>query len=93
MGTDFPIDGLRPGESVHRELELLVSLGGASPAEALRMATLDSARILGLDGLLGGATPGRIADFVLLRENPLEKISNLRTVVAVIHRGVLRRPE
>lgn len=38
----------------------------ASPLEALRLATLNPATFLGVDGLLGGVAPGRLADFLLL---------------------------
>lgn len=39
---------------------------GLSPLEALRLATLNPATFLGLDRLLGGLAPGRLADFLLL---------------------------
>jgi adenine deaminase len=38
----------------------------AGPIEALRLATLNPATFLALDGLLGGLAPGRLADFLLL---------------------------
>ena len=92
IGTDFPVDGVRPGASVHRELELLVELGGASPLEALQMATLSSARILGFDELLGTVDADRLANLLVLAENPLEDISNIRSVRYVIHDGRLYEP-
>ena len=92
IGTDFPVDGVRPGASVHRELELLVELGGASPLEALQMATLSSARILGFDELLGTVDADRLANLLVLAENPLQDISNIRSVRYVIHDGRLYEP-
>lgn len=92
IGTDFPVDGVPVGESVHRELELLVKLGGATPLEALQMATLSSARILGFDALLGTVEPGRLAHLVVLKKNPIEDISNVRSIRYVIHDGRLHEP-
>ena len=57
--------------AVHRELELLVSQGGATPLEALQMATRNSARILGLDALVGTVEAGKMADLIVLEGNPL----------------------
>jgi imidazolonepropionase-like amidohydrolase len=92
IGTDFPIDGVEPGKSVHRELELLVELGGATPLEALQMATLSSADILDVDALLGAVEPGRLASFVVLDGNPLADVSNLRRVSLVVHAGRVHEP-
>jgi len=87
LGTDFPVNGVAPGASVHRELELLVSEGGATPLEALQIATLSSARILGHEAILGAVEPGMLANFVALRGNPLEDIANVRDVAFVVHEG------
>lgn len=92
IGTDFPVDGVVPGESVVRELELLVELGGATPLEALQMATLSSAEILGFSELLGTVAPDHLAHMVVLEKNPLEDISHLRSIQYVIHDGRLRQP-
>ncbi len=93
IGSDFPIDGVLPGVSVHRELELLVELGGATPLEALQIATLSSARILGFDALVGSVEPGRVANLIVCVRNPLEDISNIRSVARVIHNGRLHETE
>jgi imidazolonepropionase-like amidohydrolase len=93
IGTDFPVDGVEPGTSVHRELELLVSLGGATPLEALQMATLRSAEILGFGDITGTVEPERLANLVVLRENPLASVANTRSIELVLHDGRLHRPE
>jgi imidazolonepropionase-like amidohydrolase len=92
VGTDFPIDDTPVGASVHRELELLVTRGGATPLEALQMATRSSARILGLDAWVGTVEAGKMADLVLLEGNPLEDIANTRRVTQVVHAGHLYEP-
>ena len=43
-----------------------------TPAEALRAVTLGGAISLDLDDRVGSITPGKYADFTLLRQNPLE---------------------
>lgn len=89
VGTDFPVDGVVAGESVHRELELIVEFGGATPLQALQMATISSAKILGFDDLLGTVEPGKLANLVVLKQNPLENISNTRKISMVVHDGRL----
>jgi len=46
---------------------------GLSPADALGAATAGSAYALGLDAHLGSATPGKLADLLVLEHNPLER--------------------
>ena len=92
LGTDFPIDGVVPGESVHREMEILVEFGSATPLQALQIASLSSAKILGFDELLGSVDTGKIANLVVLDANPLENISNTRRIAMVVHDGRLHHP-
>ncbi|XXF76243.1 amidohydrolase family protein [Myxococcaceae bacterium GXIMD 01537] len=92
VGTDFPIDDTPVGSSVHRELELLVTQGGATPLEALQMATRSSARILGLDAWGGSVEVGKLANLVVLEGNPLEDIANTRRITQVVHAGHLYEP-
>ena len=76
-----------PGFYEHRELELLVG-AGVAPLDALRMATVGSAEIIGQKGALGEIAPGRRADMVVLKANPLQNIRNTRTVESVWLGGV-----
>ena len=85
-GTDTPIVPYGLGFIV--EIEQL-SEAGLGPAGALRSATVTAAQALGLAGELGIVAPGALADLVLLEGNPLEDISNLRQVRAVIANGRL----
>ena len=91
-GTDLGTTGIVPGASLHDELALLVD-AGYTPAAALRFATLNPARFLGLTDSLGTVEPGKIADLVLLERDPLPDIRNTRSVAVVIQAGsVLRSP-
>jgi imidazolonepropionase-like amidohydrolase len=73
--------------NLHRELELLVSLGGLSPAEALESATRNAAAVLGAERIRGTIEAGKLADLVVLRSDPLRDIRNTRSIRLVIKRG------
>lgn len=69
------------GDSLHRELELLVE-AGLSTIEALRSATVASAVQFGLDDR-GTVEPGRRADLVLIKGDPIKDIKNTRCIQRV----------
>jgi imidazolonepropionase-like amidohydrolase len=87
FGTDTGVGNRAPGFYEHRELELLVS-AGVAPADALRMATVGSAEVIGQKGVIGEIAPGRRADLVVLKANPLQSIRNTRTIESVWLDGV-----
>ena len=87
-GTDTPIGWSIPGYSLHTELEQFVEVG-MTPKEALYTATVRPAEFFGLEAEMGQLAEGFLADAVLLDANPLEAISNVRSVNTVIHRGVV----
>ena len=66
-----------------------LSEAGLGPAGAIRAATLTAAEALGLEGELGIVAPGAVADLVILEGDPLEDITNLRRVRAVMWNGRL----
>ena len=76
-----------PGEALIEELEIMEGLGLA-PLEALRSATSRAARAMGWSDRTGHIAPGMSADLILLKKNPLETVSNLRTLQAVMVRGI-----
>jgi imidazolonepropionase-like amidohydrolase len=81
-GTDQVV----PGHSVHREIELYVK-AGFTPMEAIQAATLVPARAMKIAGEVGTIETGKRADLIILNANPLENISNIRTVKTVISGG------
>ena len=89
-GTDT-LGGVDPASlplpNLHRELELLVTLAGLSPAEALESATRDAAVALGAQQARGTVEVGKLADLVVLRSDPLGDIRNTRSVRFVMKRG------
>jgi imidazolonepropionase-like amidohydrolase len=86
-GTDAPAGyDLVPGASLHRELQLFVR-AGLTPLQALQTATLNPATYFGKTSDWGTITPGKVADLVVLRANPLVDIANTRAVAAVVADG------
>ncbi|HEX4743675.1 MAG TPA: amidohydrolase family protein [Candidatus Limnocylindria bacterium] len=81
FGTDAGVSQRTVGYGEHRELELLTECG-VPPRDAIRMATLGSAEVLGRDDR-GEIAPGRLADLLVLREDPFEDVRALRTIDSV----------
>ena len=59
-----------------RELELLRE-AGFHPLEVIRSATLNGAEALGMDDQIGSVEVGKLADFVIVEENPLRNLKVL----------------
>ena len=88
-GTDAaPGVYIMPGFSLHDELANFVE-AGFTPMESLQTATSNPAKFLQMEASLGSVEPGKIADLVLLRENPLKDIRNTRKINSVVARGRL----
>ena len=85
-GTNAPRGNVRPGRSLHRELELLVN-SGLSPIDALRSATFNAALFIAKLDKYGVVEAGHVADLVLLDGNPGEEISQLDKITGVVMDG------
>ncbi|HEX6938067.1 MAG TPA: amidohydrolase family protein [Longimicrobiales bacterium] len=89
FGTDA---GVFPHGTNAGEFRLLVD-AGMSPMDAIRSATLHAARLLGQEARLGTLEPGKLADVVAVRGNPLDDIGTLEHVDFVMKGGtVYKRP-
>ncbi|MFQ5933396.1 MAG: amidohydrolase family protein [Dehalococcoidia bacterium] len=75
-------------DAVHLEMGLWVR-NGATPMQAIKAATRYAAETCGVGDELGTVEVGKIADLILVRDNPLEDISNLRKLLMVFKDGVL----
>ena len=80
--------GQLAGLGAHWELWLLEA-SGIGPHLALRSATLDGARYLGLDADLGSLEAGKLADLVVLQRDPLQSIRNSTAIQSVMLNGRL----
>jgi imidazolonepropionase-like amidohydrolase len=87
VGTDYIVAGL----DVHRELEQLV-LAGLTPPQALQAAITTPADYARAAERFGDVAPRKIADLVLLTQNPLADIRNTRTIEAVLFNGTVYGP-
>ena len=93
VGTDEPVyTSLLPGFAYHREL-LAMTYAGLPPAVVLKAATINGANALGIEGRLGSVEPGKLADLVVVRGNPLDDIKAARNIRVVIKDGVVHDPK
>jgi imidazolonepropionase-like amidohydrolase len=69
-----------------REIIWLVK-AGLTPAEALRAATADAARLLGLEGKIGVIAPGAFADIVAVPGDPTRDINAVEKATFVMKGG------
>ena len=76
VGTDSGFIYQLYGFSYPRELELLRE-AGFHPLEVIRAATLNGAEALGWDDKIGSVQIGKLADFVIVEENPLVNLKVL----------------
>ncbi|MEQ1625654.1 MAG: amidohydrolase family protein, partial [Sediminibacterium sp.] len=85
-GTDAGTSGVIAGFSLPDELGLLVK-AGLSPQAALASATRLPAQWLGMEKQVGSIEQGKLADLILLDENPLNDIQNVRKIAGVMVNG------
>jgi imidazolonepropionase-like amidohydrolase len=91
-GTDAGNIGVIHGPSLFHEFEYM-KMAGLSELEILRDATLNAAKLLGIENKLGTIENGKLADLVVLNSNPLEKISNTSDIFMVFKNGEGFKPD
>ncbi|MEQ8363984.1 MAG: amidohydrolase family protein [Cyclobacteriaceae bacterium] len=87
LGTDTGNDFIFPGYSLHEEMQLM-ELGGMPPLTIIKMASFNAAKMLNVLETQGTIEAGKIADMILLSNNPLESISNTLSIEAVFKNGI-----
>jgi imidazolonepropionase-like amidohydrolase len=85
-GTDSIVPGVVYGFSLHDELELMAT-AGLSNRQVLEAATRLPAEFLNVVEDRGTIQVGKAADFILLDADPLQSVSNTRSIVAVVIGG------
>lgn len=88
-GTDSAA-ATTPGLSLHHEMELLVD-AGLSPMHALQAATKFGAELLGPNSKLGTIEAGKLADLILLTDDPLQDIRNSKSIEMVLKAGKVQQ--
>lgn len=66
---------------------------GMSETDAIRTATVNAARMLGLDQELGSIEPGKKADLIATSASPLDDISELTRIRFVMRDGIVFKSE
>jgi hypothetical protein len=86
-GTDF-----FTGFTLMRELELYRK-AGIPALDVIRIGSLDSARVVGVDDKTGSISTGKYADLVLIDGDPIKDMADLRKASLVIKGNKLYQPE
>lgn len=87
LGSDqYPWEPNEGTTATVREAELYVD-AGMTPLQSLRSATIESARMLGVDKQVGALRPGYLADIVAVDSDPTADIRALRTIGFVMKGG------
>jgi imidazolonepropionase-like amidohydrolase len=86
-GTDYETGPQHPFPALHDEIAFLVNRCGIPAAQAIRSATLIGARSIGAEASMGTIEAGKLANFVVLAEDPLADITNLSSIALVVKRG------
>jgi hypothetical protein len=76
------------GMGAHWEMWMFAQ-GGMTNLEAIRAATLNGAHYLGLDKDIGSLENGKLADLIVMNQNPLENIRNSENILYVMKNGRL----
>jgi len=83
-GTDAPFAPF--GSSLHSELWVYVD-AGLSPFKALQSATIQAAKVVGVEKDLGSIEAGKLADLIIVDGDPLKRIQDAMKVRTSIKNG------
>ncbi len=90
-GTDWVHDISEPFPSVYDEIIALVGDGILSNEQAIEAATYNGALAIGIETNYGSIEEGKVANMVVLNNNPLEDIKALKSIVLTIKNGMIYR--
>ncbi len=91
-GTDAGNIGTLHGTSYIEELEAMKKAGMTNSA-ILKASTINAASFLNKENNIGSIQEGKIADLIILDENPLEDLSSLKNPSLILHQGHLINPD
>ena len=89
-GTDAGNIGTIHGPALFREFQLMKE-AGLTPMQILQCTTVNAAKTFGGEtgAKIGAIEPGKFADLVILKSNPLDDIARTSDIEAVMKNGVL----
>jgi imidazolonepropionase-like amidohydrolase len=91
-GTDpTGYGGVVAGYANQREVELLVE-AGFTAEQAIQVATMNGAILLGVEDRTGTLVAGKAADLILIDGNPARRIADIRQVEIVFRDGIGYNP-
>jgi imidazolonepropionase-like amidohydrolase len=85
LGTDNYYHAVA-GLAAWQEMELMAS-GGIAPAKILQAATINPAEFVHKDKELATIESGKLADIIILGQNPLQDVRNIRSLEKVVQHG------
>ncbi len=88
VGTDLPID-LTAAVPIFQEMTSLQEDVGMEPIDIIRGATLVNAQMIGKENEIGSIEIGKRANLIILKNNPLKNINNIKSINLVIKNGQL----
>ena len=88
MGTDSGTPSNFNTEALWREIKVFVDYG-MKPIKAISAATRVAARVMGRGDELGTIEPGKLADIIVIKGDPLYDIQAMADVEVVIKDGVV----
>lgn len=87
LGSDAPQVMNVPGFSIHHEMVSWADAG--IPAwKILKAGTLEVSRFFKTENQVGDIVAGQIANLILLDQNPVDRIGNIKTIAGVMNQGI-----
>lgn len=87
-GTDASSDFYQlPYPLVQYEMQLLVNDIGMTPLEAVQAATINGAEVIGIENNYGDIAKGKVANLVILNQDPSNNIKHVQDIAHVIKNG------
>lgn len=90
VGTDAGNPGTLHGPSIYEEMEAMQS-AGIPAKDLIVMATRNGARAMQRGDDFGTLEPGKIANLIILEEDPSADIENMRTITRTMIKGEIKK--
>jgi imidazolonepropionase-like amidohydrolase len=85
FGTDV---GVQPHGTNWKEF-VYMNKYGMEPMDTIKSATMETAKLLGIEDKLGSIESGKLADIIAVNGNPLNDLSVMEDVVFVMKEGTV----